>query len=373
VTPPRLKVLFVSPTVALYQGGTETVVRQLARSLEQRVDLTVLSGVTGDGSDLSHDGHVESRLITLPFDGRDTRINRLLNRIAGINPFKIESRSFFRSLRRSGTDLAAYDAIVSFYEMDAFLLARDQPSLAKRCTHLLPGVSLRRFFRHVGADSVVFLGYRAAARAERKWGVRIPSVPLGVDAAFFPSDPPAYPASRRLLFVGRLDRSKHVDWLADFFAQSGLAERGYTLEIVGDGPLGPTLQTRHRTTPGVRLHGRRNARDVIELLRGAHLVLHPTALESFGLTILEAMAAGVPVITHDLPSIRAWANDHPVYAARLDRAAWKQSITAFEDRQRWLDASATNLAFARGFTWDAVAERLLEIIERRTRAARAQP
>jgi len=359
------RILIVSPTLLEYVGGTETVVLQLARRLAPHCTLTILTGTAGRRAlPASIDLPVE-RVVTLPFAGRDTLTNRLLRRVLRLNPFVVESRSFFRSLARQGFDFRGFDAILTFYERDAWLLVRRHPDLKARALHLLPGVSKRRILRDVGEHNVVFLGYRAPARAERKWGLRIPALPLGVDDCFFPPGPRSVPSTRRLVFVGRLDGSKHVDWLVDLFAGSELHARGYTLDVIGDGPLEPALRSAHGGTPGVRLLGRMTPAQVAEHLHDTHLVLHPTALESFGLTVLEAMAAGVPVITHALPSIRAWAEDHPVYAAHLERGAWLQAIARFEDPAVWRAASARNMAFARAFGWQPIADRVMAMLRER--------
>ena len=358
----RPRLLLIAPTVLQYVGGTETVVAQLARRLARDAELTIAAGRTADDArgpalDFEH------RRIVVPFAGRDTPANRRLVRWLRLNPFRIESRSFFRALDAQRLDAAAFDAILTFYEHDAWLLASRAPGV--RRLHLLPGVGHRRFFRRVDARDVVFVGTRGAERAKRKWGLALPSLPLGVDDAFFPERPRERPDSMRLAFVGRLDGSKRVDWLADAFAAGGLAARGYSLDLVGDGPLGEALARRHRDTPGIVLHGRRPPAEVAALLQRARLLLHPTELESFGLTILEAMAAGTPVITHDLPSIRAWAGEHPTYAAHLDARAWLEAIRGYEDEARWAAVSARNLAFARGFGWDAIAARVLALIATR--------
>lgn len=359
-----MNVLFICPTVACYIGGTETVVSQLARRMKDKVRLTVLSGDPGNGAKVLMDD-TGYTLRTIPFAARDSRLNRTLSKLLMTSRFKIESWSFFRSLAKSGIDLASFDYILTFYEADAWLLEKHYPSLRERFRHFLPGASMRRFFRRVPAKDVYFFGYRAAPRAKRKWGVDVASLPLGVDEPFFPETPPAFPATRRLVFVGRLDKSKHVDWLADFFAASGLAERGYVLDIIGDGPLQQELTSRHGHTPGIVFHGRRRQEEVIGLLRNAFLLVHPTDLESFGLTILEGMAAGIPVITHRLDSIDIWAHEHPCYAAHLDAASWKREIVKFEDRAVWEEASAANLAFAKTFTWDRITDQVYALTIRK--------
>jgi glycosyltransferase involved in cell wall biosynthesis len=350
---PRL--LLIAPTVAQYLGGTETVVMHLARRLAASAELTVLVGHS-EGGPAPMALPFAHRVISVPFAGRDSRANRWQARWLRQNRFRVESRTFFGSLRRQGIALDGHDAVLTFYEHDALLFARRHPRV--RALHLLPGVGHRRFFRSVRPDDVVFLGQRGAERAQRKWGLTIPSLPLGVDEAFFGAPRPA-PVDRRVVFVGRLDGSKRVDWLADLFAGSDLAERGYSLELIGDGPLGDALAARHGHTPGLHLLGRRGADEVAATLREARLLLHPTELESFGLTILEAMAAGTPVVTHALPSIRAWAGDHPCYAAHLDRSAWLDAIAQFEDPATWVSTSTRNAAFARGFGWDAIAAQVL--------------
>lgn len=356
----RTRLLLIAPTVTRYVGGTETVVAQLARRLARQADLTIAAGRTDDATDgpaldFAH------RLVSVPFAGRDTAANRRLARWLRLNPFRIESRSFFRALDARSLDFAAFDAILTFYEHDAWLLASRAPGV--RRLHLLPGVGHRRFFRRVDPREVVFLGPRGAERAKRKWGLELPWLPLGVDEAFFPAHSRTRPGSMRLAFVGRLDGSKRVDWLADTFAASDLAARGYTLDLVGDGPLGDPLARRHGATPGIALHGRRSPAEVAGLLQRARLLLHPTELESFGLSILEAMAAGTPVITHALPSIRAWAGEHPTYAAHLDARAWLDAIARYEDEAHWAEVASRNLAFARGFGWDAIAARVLALLD----------
>lgn len=360
---PSPKILFISPTVDCYIGGTETVVGQLAQRLKSKVKLSLLSGSPGRerGGLIWPDGF---EVLTIPFLGRDTKLNQLLSKLLMTNRFKIESYSFFRALRKSGLDLEQYDCIVTFYEMDAYLLEKHFPELRERFRHLLPGVALRRFFKRVPTSNVFFFGYRAAPRAKRKWGVDIQSLPLGVDTMFFPNTSRSFPSSRRLMFVGRLDKSKHADWLVDFFAASGLASRGYQLDVIGDGPLFDSLVSLHGKSPGVVLHGRKRPEEVASMLQQAFLLLHPTGLESFGLTILEGMAAGVPVITHELDSVKIWAKDHPGYAAFLDPATWMAAIERFEQPTYWEEVSARNVEFAKSFTWEPIADQVLRILIR---------
>jgi type III pantothenate kinase len=131
-------------------------------------------------------------------------------------------------------------------------------------------------------------------------------IPCGVDlAAFTPTGPvaPRTPGMRRLLFVGRLVQRKGVGNIIS--ALPGLART--ELVIVG-GPERDALardpEARRLATLaedlGVRdrvhFHGRMSRADLPALMRSADALVSVPWYEPFGITPLEAMACGVPVV-----------------------------------------------------------------------------
>lgn len=112
--------------------------------------------------------------------------------------------------------------------------------------------------------------------------------------------PDTRPAAERrpvVLMVQRLEPEKNADVGIRAFAQSGLADRGWQLEIAGDGSLRADLEDQaERAGLGgaVRFLGART--DVLDLMTTAGLLLAPCAVEGLGLSVLEAMAAGLPVV-----------------------------------------------------------------------------
>lgn len=114
----------------------------------------------------------------------------------------------------------------------------------------------------------------------------------------------------RLLFIGRLDSYKRVDWLIEACA----ATRAAQLHVVGDGPLREQLE-RHAQAElldkEVVFHGRVSEHGKLVLLRDADLLVLPadSSNEAFGIVQLEAMACGVPALAFDLPrSGMAWVS-----------------------------------------------------------------
>lgn len=64
-------------------------------------------------------------------------------------------------------------------------------------------------------------------------------------------------------------------------------------------------------------------------LSSARALLFPSFAEGYGLPLIEALAAGIPVIASDLPVFREIGGDIPDYLSPFDVAGWKQVILAY--------------------------------------------
>ncbi|NWG72701.1 MAG: glycosyltransferase family 4 protein [Parvularculaceae bacterium] len=139
-----------------------------------------------------------------------------------------------------------------------------------------------------------------------------PIVRCGVDtAALRPADR-VDSATLRVLTVCRLVPKKGIDVLIEALARLP-AEAPFECTIVGDGPQRAALEAlvaargqQQRT----RFLGQRSNRDVLELMRQADLFVLPCRVAGSGdrdgipVVLMEAMAAGLCVISGDLPAIR---------------------------------------------------------------------
>jgi glycosyltransferase involved in cell wall biosynthesis len=130
--------------------------------------------------------------------------------------------------------------------------------------------------------------------AERTEG-RSTVVYPGVDAR--PDATPALEREPVVLVVQRLEPEKDTALAISAFAESRLAERGWRLEIAGDGSLRQSLTElaqRSGVFGAVRFLGARD--DVPKLMARSAMLVAPCAVEGLGLSVLEAMSAGVPVV-----------------------------------------------------------------------------
>ncbi|MER8044161.1 glycosyltransferase [Streptomyces sp. NPDC094032] len=141
--------------------------------------------------------------------------------------------------------------------------------------------------------------YRALALP----GVRVDAVPNSVPA---PDVPPADPAAKIVVAAGRLTPVKRYDLLIDAFADVAAARPDWKLRIYGTGDASDNLkktlarQIERRSLGGhVFLMGTAHPMEP-EWAKGS-LAAVTSRRESFGMTIVEAMRCGLPVVSTDCP------------------------------------------------------------------------
>lgn len=165
------------------------------------------------------------------------------------------------------------------------------------------------------ATDAVWYTSEADREALAPAGVEGPVLPDGVDVDAFSAVVRA-PEEGRWLVFGRIDVHKGLDDLIDrlgVLAQRDL--RAFRLRIAG-AEARPGLvdrlkdQARRR---GIlhRVHflGSVSAATLHQELARCELALFPSRYEGFGVAVVEAMAAGVPVIVSDIPAHRALVDD----------------------------------------------------------------
>jgi glycosyltransferase involved in cell wall biosynthesis len=99
------------------------------------------------------------------------------------------------------------------------------------------------------------------------------------------------PSSPLLLYVGRLSAEKDIARLKELFP----AIPGMRLAIVGDGPLRNDLQ-RHFDGTATVFTGYLEGEELVRAYASADLFVLPSQTETLGLVLMEAMAAGCPVV-----------------------------------------------------------------------------
>lgn len=174
---------------------------------------------------------------------------------------------------------------------------------------------------------------------------------------------PQVPANGVVLFLGTLEPRKNLGVLLDAYerlsAQGGapplvLAGRATPaaqpwLDRIARAPLSSLV-----THAGYVPDGERE-----RLFGRARMLVLPSADEGFGLTTLEAMSAGIPVIASNRGSLPEVVANGGMLLDPDDPAAWADAIARVATDDAWAaQLGAAGLARARAFTWPATAARL---------------
>lgn len=110
-------------------------------------------------------------------------------------------------------------------------------------------------------------------------------------------EPPRDPL--RLLYLGRLTEHKGVRVLVEGFARIAAQEPAATLTLVGSGPLEQQLRDRARelgVADRVRVRPPVPAEQVAAVMHEHDVLVHASRVETFGMTVVEAVATGLPVL-----------------------------------------------------------------------------
>ena len=193
--------------------------------------------------------------------------------------------------------------------------------------------------------------------------------PYGVSSEFWGgngtvSDLPAeYPTDRPfLLHVGSSDPRKRLDILFRVFA--AVHERRPDLVLVQQGARLTSSQLRLASDLGISdsfvqppLLSRR---ELAALYRRAALVLLPSESEGFGLPVIEALAAGAPVVVSEIPAFREVAREAAVYCQVGDIEDWVETVNLMLDQPGAAPPLSVRQARARAFTWEHHAQVVLD-------------
>ncbi|MGJ7442409.1 glycosyltransferase [Aquipuribacter sp. MA13-6] len=124
-------------------------------------------------------------------------------------------------------------------------------------------------------------------------------VPNAVAVERIPMRPRPVSELRRWLYLGRLLEHKGVRRLLESFAVCALDDPDLELTMVGGGRLLPELRDRAAAlglADRVHLPGPVPHEQVVDLLHDSDLLVHLSTYETFGMTVVEAVASGLPVL-----------------------------------------------------------------------------
>jgi phosphatidyl-myo-inositol alpha-mannosyltransferase len=307
----QVKVALVSPYDLTVPGGVQSHVDHLAAALRHAGDEVVVVGPGGDGG-TTHRSVGGS--VKVAFNGSVAPI--------GLSP--LTARRTVEVLRELAPDVIhVHEPLVPWAGL-ASIRAGNAPVVgtfhawsdtdrAYRLARPLGRAVVRRLGTAV-AVSEAAVGYHAGALGVPRSTFTV--IPNGVEVARFADAEPfedlLQDGRPTLLFVGRLEKRKGLEPLIRAFTLLKTEHPDLRLLVVGDGPERGRCEQLlpERLRSDVVFLGRVDQDDLPRYYASCDLYVSPAlGGESFGIVLLEAMAAGAPIVASDIPGYRSVARD----------------------------------------------------------------
>jgi phosphatidylinositol alpha-mannosyltransferase len=383
-----MKIALISPYDFPYPGGVTEHIIALAKGARQRGhDVHVLAACSGyQGEFFPQTRPVTRRVMAIPIAGTMARV--------GLSP-----RSYSRIkriLRREAFDVIhLHEPLTPSITWWALLQARTLPQTVTIGTfhayHERPNWLYARgrplfgkFFSRL--DRLIAVSEAAYNFAYGMFPGNYQIIPNGIDLNRFGgtrrSGPTDLHHSITILFVGRLDKRKGFQTLFEAFIKLKPDYPNLRLQVVGPFAVGEgeiyqkIAQSRHVT--GLELVGYVSPEKLPELYHQADIFCAPSiGFESFGIVLLEAMAAGLPVVASNIVGYRTLLTHEQegllVTPGQPECLAGALRQLLDQPQQRWEMGRQGQLK-ATYYSWDQIVDQILEIyqetIELKTKARR---
>jgi phosphatidylinositol alpha-mannosyltransferase len=353
-----VRIGIVCPYSLTLPGGVQGQVMALARTLRtMRHDVRVLGPCDGPPPDAA---------VTPLGDSIPTAAN---GSMAPVAPDVSAQLRTIRALRDERFDIVHVHEPIAPGPSHTALIFKSQPLIGT--FHAAGDSAAYRWFRPLvrwGANKLDMrcaVSEDARAMAEHFLGGEYELVFNGVELTPYAKTAPAPTEGPTILFLGRHEPRKGLAVLLDAMAELPTDVR---LWVAGDGPETDAL--RRRVAGDVRIEwlGRISEEEKVARLRGADVFCAPSLRgESFGVVLLEAMAAHTPVVASQLPGYAnvARAGQDALLVPPGDAAALADALRLVLTDDAVAESLVTSgEGRASHFSMDHLAERYVSLYER---------
>jgi phosphatidylinositol alpha-mannosyltransferase len=347
-------------------GGVQSHVLQLAAVMRQRGHQVSVLAPSSPHADLPDYVVSGGKAVPIPYNGSVARLrfgpatHRLVKKWIEAGDFDV---------------LHLHEPNAPSLSMLALMIA-EGPIVATFHTSTTKSLTLSVFQGILRPWHEKIVGRIAVSDLARRWqmealGSDAVQIPNGVDVSAIASAPlfPGYPRpGRTVLFLGRFDEPRKGMSVL-LAALPALAQRFPDIEIlvVGRGDEDELCERAGELAGHLKFLGQVDDAAKASALRGADVYCAPnTGGESFGIVLVEAMAAGTAVVASDLDAFRRVLDDGragrlvPVEDPGALATALVEVLSDDDARSRYVRAAKAEVA---RYDWEVVADDILRVYE----------
>lgn len=172
------------------------------------------------------------------------------------------------------------------------------------------------------------------------------------------------------IFVSRIVKMKGIEDVLRSFFYILRELRDAQLWIVGDGDkkyvkeLKEMMKT-YSIDPKVKFFGRVDENKKFELLKKAHILLHASVKEGWGLVVIEAASQATPSVVYNVAGLRDSVKNGKtgvVLEENSTKEMAREAIALFKDQKRYATFQKNGLAWVKSLTWEDATKQSLKLI-----------
>jgi len=189
-------------------------------------------------------------------------------------------------------------------------------------------------------------------------------IPNGIEPDAFRPD---FPRKNRILMSGRFLKRKGFQYALQALEKADLA--GWEIHLAGDGPYRSELETlASKCKVKTVFHGwlARGTRELKDLYTQSKIFILPSDVENAPVSLLEAMNAGLAIITTNIPACKEMAKEAAEFVSPHDVAGIKESLLGLvrdENKIKEMGEKARKRSIER-FSWEGIVGRYIEVYKK---------
>ncbi len=171
--------------------------------------------------------------------------------------------------------------------------------------------------------------------------------------------------AKLLLYAGRISPEKNVVLLPEMMKILGAGTEGpFHLLIAGDGPSTGWLAQEFAKNEATLVGHLTDKNELADLFANCDVFVHPNPREPFGITPLEAMASGSPVVAPNSGGVLSYANGENAWLVEPDARSFAAAVLeVFSDETSRRSKVELGLKTANAYTWESSTDALFTLYD----------